>query len=81
MKEVSSSYCYIDLRGTPCPLNFIRCSLAAEKLTFNQSLKVDIDLGEPEETVINGLTHAGYNVKVINKYKNYLTLTVNHLEN
>ncbi len=71
---------YIDLRGTPCPLNFIRCRLALEGLRFNEALKVDIDKGEPEETVITGLSKAGYNVEVINTDNNYLTLIVNRFD-
>ena len=67
---------YINLRSIPCPVNFVRCSLAAEVLKPNQSLKVDLDRGEPEETIIRGMTDAGYNVNVINEEKNYLTINI-----
>ena len=29
---------YIDLRGTPCPINFVRCRLEIERLNYNISL-------------------------------------------
>ena len=51
---------YLDLRGTPCPANFVRCRLALEELNQNNSLQVDLDRGEPEETVLSGLRKEGY---------------------
>ena len=41
----------MDLRGTPCPLNFIRTQLALEKLTSGQQLEVLLDAGEPDALV------------------------------
>tara|TARA_Y100001968_G_scaffold158414_1_gene144837 strand:- start:6981 stop:7226 length:246 start_codon:yes stop_codon:yes gene_type:complete len=70
---------YIDLRHTPCPLNLIRCRLVAEKLDLDQSLKVDIDIGEPEETVVFGLRDSGFEVKIIKKEKEFLTLLISHI--
>ena len=71
---------HIDLRGTPCPLNYIRCNLAIEQLQKNQFLKVDIDRGEPEETVISGLLKEGHKVDVVNKTLDYLTFVVDNFE-
>ena len=45
---------YLDLRGTPCPTNFIRCRLALEAMGPGQHFQVDLDRGEPEEMVIPG---------------------------
>jgi len=52
----------LDLRGTPCPLNFIRSKLALEKLEPGAWLQVDLDAGEPEEMVASGLREAGHHV-------------------
>lgn len=54
----------LDLCGTPCPLNFIRCRLALETLTSGQCLQVDLDPGEPEEMVVPGLRRDGHAVTV-----------------
>lgn len=54
----------MDLRGTPCPLNYIRCQLAFEKLAVGASLAVQLDAGEPAETVIDGFREAGQLVEV-----------------
>jgi len=52
----------LDLRGTPCPLNYIRSKLALEKLQPGDWLQVDLDAGEPEQMVAAGLSGAGHRV-------------------
>ncbi len=53
----------LDLRGTPCPLNFIRTKLALERLSTGDLLVVDLDQGEPEQLVREGLLSAGHQVE------------------
>jgi len=72
--QKSSSY--IDLRGTPCPVNFIRCSLLLEDLSPEESLQIDIDKGEPEEMLIPGLRNKGHTVEVIHDASTWLRLVV-----
>ncbi len=50
----------LDLRGTPCPLNYVRCRLALEKLPPGGQLLVWLDAGEPEQTVVEGLRGEGH---------------------
>ena len=45
----------MDLRGTPCPLNFIRTQLALEKLASGEQLEVLLDAGEPDALVCGAL--------------------------
>lgn len=54
----------LDLRGTPCPLNFIRTKLALEKLDAGACLQVDLDAGEPELMVSEGLRLEGHSVVI-----------------
>ncbi len=54
----------LDLRGTPCPLNFIRTRLALEKIPFGALLVVDLDRGEPEQMVVEGLRGEGHRISV-----------------
>jgi len=54
----------LDLCGTPCPLNFIRCRLMLESMSVGQCLQVDLDPGEPEEMVVPGLRRDGHQVQV-----------------
>ena len=58
---------YLDLRGLSCPNNFIKCCLALETLSLNEVLKVDLDTGEAEASVIEGLQEKGYIVDILNK--------------
>ena len=67
---------YLDLRGLVCPLNFVKCCLALENLSSNDILKVDIDIGEAEISVIDGLKEKGYKVKILNKDSKKVTLII-----
>ena len=67
---------YLDLRGFSCPVNFVKCCIALEKLSINQLLKVDLDLGEAETSVIEGLKERGYNVKIYNRDSKKVTLLI-----
>ena len=65
---------YLDLRGCVCPVNFVKCCLALENLSINDILKVDIDLGEAEASVIEGLKDKGYKVNIA--YKDFEKVTL-----
>ena len=67
---------YLDLRGTPCPLNYVRCRLALEKLTPSDFLEVLLDQGEPEEMVVAGLHSEGHYVEVVQKDSDWVKLMV-----
>ena len=67
---------YLDLRGFVCPVNFVKCCLALENLSSDQVLKVDIDLGEAETSIIDGLEEKGYKVKIYNKDSKKVTLII-----
>ena len=54
----------LDLRGTPCPLNFIRSRLALEKLAPGDQLEILLDRGEPEQMVSEGLRRDGHAVQL-----------------
>jgi TusA-related sulfurtransferase len=53
----------LDLRGTPCPLNFIRTRLALEKIPRGAVLQVELDAGEPETMVGEGVRADGHAVE------------------
>tara|TARA_Y100000766_G_C18566262_1_gene440157 strand:- start:293 stop:538 length:246 start_codon:yes stop_codon:yes gene_type:complete len=65
---------YLDLRGFVCPVNFVKCCLALENLSSNDILKVDIDVGESEISVIEGLQDKGYKVNIL--YKDFKKVTL-----
>ena len=67
---------YLDLCGLACPVNFVKCCLVLENLSSKQVLKVDLDIGEAETSVIDGLQEKGYKVKILNKDFKKVTLII-----
>ncbi len=67
---------YLDLCGLACPVNFVKCCLVLENLSSNQVLKVDLDIGESETSVIEGLKEKGYKVKILNKNSKKVSLII-----
>jgi TusA-related sulfurtransferase len=55
----------LDLRGTPCPLNFIRTRLALERIPVGALLQVDLDTGDPEQMVSEGVRGDGHGVESV----------------
>ncbi len=50
----------LDLRGTPCPINFVRTKLKLAQMSAGEILEVWLDAGEPIEQVPHSLTMEGY---------------------
>ena len=66
----------LDLRGTPCPINFVRTKLQLEKMAPGALLEVWIDAGEPVEQVPDSLTMEGYTVEHLEDCTHYFVLHV-----
>ena len=67
---------YLDLRGFVCPVNFVKCCLALENLPLNAVLKVDLDIGESEIAVIEGVKEKGYKVQISKKDSQMISLII-----
>lgn len=50
----------LDLRGTPCPLNFVRTKLKLQRMPVGELLEVWLDAGEPVEQVPDSLRSEGF---------------------
>lgn len=66
----------LDLRGTPCPINFVRTKLRLEKMPPGALLEVWLDPGEPIEQVPDSLIMAGYQVEQITDCTGYFSLLI-----
>lgn len=66
----------LDLRGTPCPLNFVRTRLKLEQLPAGTPLEVWLDAGEPMQHVPDSLRQQGYEILTIQPQDDYFILTV-----
>jgi TusA-related sulfurtransferase len=76
VSSVSTPDAQLDLRGTPCPINFVRTKLCLEKMAPGSLLEVWLDPGEPIEQVPDSLTMAGYQVEQIIDLCDYFSLLV-----
>ena len=66
----------LDLRGTPCPINFVRTKLRLEKMSPGQLLEVWLDPGEPIEQVPDSLRMEGYGIEAIEDRTGFFSLKV-----
>ena len=74
-KDISIDH-YLDLRGFVCPVNFVKCCLALENLPLNQVLKADLDRGEAETIIIEGLKEKGYKINISKKDSKMISLII-----
>lgn len=74
--SLSTPDAQLDLRGTPCPLNFVRTKLRLEQMSPGTLLEVWLDAGEPIEQVPDSLTMAGYQVEQIEDRADFFALKV-----
>ncbi|MEM9541828.1 MAG: sulfurtransferase TusA family protein [Cyanobacteria bacterium P01_E01_bin.42] len=66
----------LDLRGTPCPINFVRTKLRLEQMESGKLLEVWLDRGEPIEQVPDSLVMAGYVIEAKEDRSEYFALQV-----
>ncbi len=66
----------LDLRGTPCPLNFVRTKLKLEQLPPGTLLEVWLDPGEPIEQVPDSLKMSGYPIESLEAREGFFALQV-----
>ena len=66
----------LDLRGTPCPINFVRTKMKLEQMAIGELLEVWLDPGEPIEQVPDSLKMAGYSIEQIIDRQDFFILEV-----
>jgi TusA-related sulfurtransferase len=67
---------HLDLRGTPCPINFVRTKLRLEQMSPGSLLEVWLDPGEPIEQVPNSLNMEGYQLEAMDEREGFFSLLV-----
>jgi TusA-related sulfurtransferase len=66
----------LDLRGTPCPINFVRTKLRLEQMSPGSLLEVWLDPWEPIEQVPDSLIMEGYTIEKIEDCQEFFALLV-----
>jgi TusA-related sulfurtransferase len=69
----------LDLRGTPCPLNFVRTKLKLQQMLGGELLEVWLDPGEPIEQVPDSLVMSGYQIEMLEDKTDFFVLRVRAL--
>ena len=54
--------CRLDLRGTPCPLNWVKTKLRLEELDPGGTVEVLVDRGNPERNVPRSAQMDGHTI-------------------
>ncbi|MGI0489053.1 sulfurtransferase TusA family protein [Pantanalinema rosaneae CENA516] len=76
MPQLNQPNAQLDLRGTPCPINFVRTKLRLEQMAPGDLLEVWLDPGEPIEQVPDSLTMAGYGIEQIDDRSEFFAIRV-----
>ena len=63
-------------KNIPCPLNVVKCKLALEKLSVEDTLIIELDKGEPEEMVFKTLGQMGYRIKILINDTRWIRISV-----
>lgn len=70
----------LDLRGTPCPINFVRIKLQLQQMSPGKLLEGWIDGGEPVAQVPDSLRMEGYTIERLAEQNGYYVLQVRALD-
>lgn len=73
---LSSPDAQLDLRGTPCPINFVRTKLRLEQMPPGSLLEVWLDPGEPIEQVPDSLVMEGYKLEQVEDRNGFFAILV-----
>lgn len=66
----------LDLRGTPCPINFVKTKLALEDLESGELLEVWLDEGEPIRNVPPSVKEEGHKILKLERVGEYHRLVI-----
>lgn len=72
----SKADAHLDLRGTPCPINFVRTKLKLQQMSPDSLLEVWLDPGEPIEQVPDSLKMEGYQLEALDNRDSFFALLV-----
>lgn len=73
---LSTPDAHLDLRGTPCPINFVRTKLRLEQMSPGSLLEVWLDPGEPIEQVPDSLVMEGYKIENVEDRNGFFAILV-----
>lgn len=66
----------LDLKGVPCPMNFVKTKLKLEEMNSGQVLEVIIDDGEPIRNVPRAVKEEGHQILNVEKIEDKWRLLI-----
>jgi sulfite reductase (ferredoxin) len=76
LKEQDKTDKILDLKGTPCPLNYVKAKLFLENLNSGSTVEIFLDEGEPIENVPKSLQNDGHQIIKIERSNGFYRLLV-----
>ena len=67
---------YMDLKGVPCPLNFVKTKLTLESMEAGSILEVVLDDGEPITNVTASVKEEGHQILKVEKIAEHWKLVI-----
>lgn len=75
-KDVFKKENFLDLKGTPCPLNYVKAKIFLENLEKGDIVEILLDEGEPIENVPKSLENDGHKILSIEREGNFYRVKV-----
>ncbi len=66
----------LNLKGVPCPLNFVKTKLKLEEISVGKILEVILDDGDPIKNVCSSVKEEGHQIIKIENIDNYWKLLI-----
>ena len=76
MTDIIKPYLTLDLRGVPCPLNFVKVKIQLDKMEPGQTLEVWLDSGEPIESVTQSILEEGHKILLKQETNNHFKILI-----
>jgi len=71
---------YLDLKGVPCPMNFVKTKLELEEMASGEVLEVILDDGDPISNVTGSVKEDGHKILKVEQIDQYWKLIVKKTE-
>lgn len=66
----------LDLRGIPCPMNFVHTKLRLEEMAEGEVLRVFLDKGEPFSNVSRSVKEEGHEIIKVDRLNEFCVLVI-----
>lgn len=79
MNEIKIDY-KLDLKGVPCPMNFVKTKLKFEAMAVGEVLELILDDGDPITNVSGSVKEEGQQILKVEKINEHWKLIVKKVE-